>query len=46
MINFPFWTNGKSIILGVPIHEHSTVISLHCSNGDEISLHSVFMVHL
>ena len=25
MINFPFETNGKSIILGVPIHKHFTV---------------------
>ena len=26
MINFPFGTNGKSIILGVPILKHITVI--------------------
>ena len=25
MINFPFGTNGKSIILGVPILKHITV---------------------
>ena len=24
MMNFPFGTNGKSIILGVPIHKHTT----------------------
>ena len=28
IINFPFGTNGKFIILGVPILEHITVISL------------------
>ena len=27
MINFPFGTNGKSIILGVPILKHNTVFS-------------------
>ena len=26
MINFPFGTNGKSIILGVPILKHITVV--------------------
>ena len=26
MINFPFETSGKLIILGVPIHKHITVI--------------------
>ena len=26
MINFPFGTNGKSIIIGVPILKHITVI--------------------
>ena len=31
MINFPFGTNGKLIILGVPILKHITV---HCmANG-------------
>ena len=29
MINFPFGTNGKLIILGVPILKHITVISYH-----------------
>ena len=25
MINFPFGTNGKLIILGIPVHKHITV---------------------
>ena len=29
MINFPFGTNGKSIILGVPILKHITVKFVH-----------------
>ena len=28
MINFPFGTNGKLIILGVPIIKHITVVLL------------------
>ena len=31
MINFPFGTNGKLIILGVPILKHITVIILTLS---------------
>ena len=27
MINFPFWTNGKSVILGVPILKHIRVVA-------------------
>ena len=30
MINFPFGTNGKLIILGVLILKHITVIVRHC----------------
>ena len=35
MINFPFGTNGKSIILGVPILKHVTVFCLY--NMDQVS---------
>ena len=30
MINFPFGTNGKLIILGVPILKHITVVIEIC----------------
>ena len=33
MIDFPFGTNGKSIILGVPILKHITVISVIYCKG-------------
>ena len=29
-INFPFWTNGKLIVVGVPIFEHFRVLYLFC----------------
>ena len=33
MINFPFGTNGKSIILGVPILKHITVFEIGEGEG-------------
>ena len=33
MINFPFGTNGKLIILGVPIYRHITVNMLVLYRG-------------
>ena len=32
MINFPFGTNGKLIILGVPILKHITVDTAHIAS--------------